>query len=297
MTMPTFAIHQVNPRLAFLYDQHMEISPPPYSALPSPHPNIEVPHTLFWGPGADFAKKIQTNGFAPARLGHDSGIGIIQIATPYGPLSVVNTASSMCKVIFGAGTVQFEKKPAAGHFPPLVNLMQCAMPPCPLPVGGLLLCMNTVFVGMTWRDLVMGVVRWAIAVALARAFKWLGTNNGSHWAQRAWQFFPGKLAPGRFSTFAQAAVINLGATAVGDIQKIPVTLAQEGKIALPYQIAQLDLTSGKAKVFYWEVGEVRRANVMEVSGNSLIESAHTPSPETSGGSPAAQATEGVAVLE
>lgn len=288
--MPTFAHHTVNVRLMFIASKHEDITPPPYTAPPNPtHPFVEIPHTNLWGTGQSMAKKTMTDGFFPAQLGHDSGIGILHAGVPPGPLTPVAIASSFCKSTFGAGTVLTEKKPTAGHLPPVVPLLQCDAP-VPLPVGGLLLVPNTVFVGMSFMDMIMGIARVALSMALAYVFNKLGDGNGK--LAKKWQSV-GKLG-NRFngSTFLGAMGNKLLSGAVQDVVKTPLTVVLEGKVSLPHQIAELDLTNGQVKLFTYEVrGE--SWNVDNYSVNGLIDSAHTEDiPE----SPAEQATEGVPTI-
>lgn len=290
--MPTFAHHTVNVRLMFLASKHAEITPPPYTAPPNPtHPFMEIPHTNMWGPGASMAKKTMTDRFFPAQLGHDSGIGIPHAGLPVGPLTPVAIAASFCKSTFGAGTVLTEKKPTAGHLPPVIPLLQCDAP-LPLPVGGLLLVPNTVFVGMSFLDVLMGFVRIAIAMAVAYIFNKLGGGNGK--LAKKWQKV-GEIGP-RFGGSKYAAVMGnqLLSNAAQDIAKTPLNIAMQGKVALPYQIAELDLTNGQFKVFYWNVGG-ENWEVDNYSVNGMIQSAHTEE-AAAAESPAQQATEGVPTL-
>ncbi len=294
MSMPTFAIHTVNVRLAFLYATHLDI-PPPYTAPPAPLPFVEVPHTCFWGPGAAMAapNKVLTDNFTPAQIGHDCGIGVIHVDIPVGPLCPVAIATSSCKVVFAAGTVLSDGKPTAGHFPPLINLLQCFVP-VPLPIGGFLLVMNTVFVGMTLLDIFMGIVRIAIAIVIALIFNKLGSSAGK--MGQAWQWV-GKLGE-RFGTSWAGAMGNalLGTLAEDMVKGLVLGPIMEGKIALPYQIAELDLTNGQVKVFYWNVGGPNWTPAQNRSVGGLLDSAQQPTAVPSGSSPAQQATSGVPVL-
>jgi hypothetical protein len=293
--IPTIANHTVNVRLSFLFAQHPEIVPPPYVAPLIPtHPFVEIPHINFWGPGASMTTpKLLTDGFTPAQLGHDCGIGIIHVGIPPGPISPVNTAASFCKVVFAAGTVQSQGKPTAGHLPPLINMLQC-FAPVPLPIGMLLLIPNTVIVGMTFLDILMGAIRIAIAIVIALIFRRLGNSNGR--LGNAWQSI------GRFGERFNAAGFfgamgnGLLAGAAEDIAKIPLGIVMEGKIALPYQIAEFDLTNGQAKIFYWNVGGENWQPVQNYSVGGLLTSAQTPSTTPSSASPAQQATSGVPTL-
>lgn len=292
--IPTFANHTVNVRLSFIYAQHPEITPPPYvpPVIVPTHPFVEVPHTNFWGPGAGIASasKVLTDGFTPAQLGHDCGIGIIHIGVPPGPLTPVAIATSFCKVVFAAGSVQSDGKPTAGHLPPLINMLQC-FAPVPLPIGMLLLVPNTVFVGLSWIDILMGAVRIVIAIVIALIFRRLGNSNGR--LGQLWQSV-GKLGE-RFggASFLGCMGNNLLAGAAEDIAKIPLNIILEGKISLPFQIAEVDLSNGQFKVFYWNVGgENYRVNNYSVNG--LLTSGQTPS--TGGDSPSQQATSDVPTL-
>lgn len=287
--MPTLAHHTVNVRLAFIASKHPDITPPPYTAPPNPtHPFVEIPHTNMWGPGQSMAKKTMTDGFFPAQLGHDSGIGILHSGVPPGPLTPVAIAASFCKSTFGAGTVLTEKKPTAGHLPPVIPLLQCDAP-VPLPVGGLLLVPNTVFVGMSFMDVLMGFVRIAITMAIAFVFNRLGSGSGK--LAKKWQRV-GQVG-NRFggSTFMGAMGNALLSNAAEDVAKIPLGIVMEGKVALPYQIAELDLTNGQFKVFYWNVGG-ENWEVDNYSVNGMIQSAHTEDAPADD-SPAKQATEGI----
>lgn len=292
--IPTFANHTVNVRLSFIYSQHPEITPPPYvPPIPVPtHPFAEIPHINFWGPGASMASpnKVLTDGFTPAQLGHDCGIGIIHIGVPPGPLTPVAIAASFCKVVFAAGTVQSDGKPTAGHLPPLINMLQC-FAPVPLPIGALLLIPNTVFVGMSWLDILMGVIRIAIAIVIALIFRRLGNSNGR--LGQAWQRI-GALG-NRFGMASYFGAMGnaLLSGAAEDIAKIPLGIVMEGKIALPFQIAELDLTNGQFKIFYWNVGgENWRVNNYSVGG--MLRAGQEPRP--SGTSPAQQATADIPTL-
>lgn len=286
--IPTFATHTVNVRLAFISTTHPDITPPPYTAPPNPtHPFVEIPHTNMWGPGASMAVKTLTDGFTPAQLGHDSGIGILHSGLPPGPLTPVAIATSFCKHTFGAGTVLTENKPTSGHLPPVIPLLQCQTP-VPLPIGGLLVVPNTVFVGMSFADILAGFVRIAITMALAFVFSRLGSGSGR--LSQGWQKV-GELGS-RFggSSFMAAMGNALLANAAEDVAKIPLGIVMEGKVALPYQIAELDLTNGQFKVFYWNVGG-ENWKVENYSVNGQIQSAHTA--DAASESPAQQATEGI----
>jgi hypothetical protein len=297
--IPTLASHTVNVRLAFIASAHPDITPPPYTAPPIPtHPFVEIPHTNLWGPGASMAATTMMDGFTPAQLGHDSGIGILHSGVPPGPLTPVAIATSFCKHTFGSGTVLTENKPTSGHLPPVIPLLQCHAP-VPLPIGGLLLVPNTVFVGLSFMDILVGFVRIAITMAVAFVFNRLG--NGSGRASQAWQKI-GKFAE-RFggSTFMGAMGNALMANAAEDIAKIPLGVVMEGKIALPYQIAELDLTNGQVKIFYWNVGG-ENWNVENYSVNGQLTSLQTAQGEDAQASaqpaesPAQQATEGIQIL-
>jgi hypothetical protein len=91
------------------------------------------------------------------------------------------------------------------------------------------------------------------------------------------------------------------ANAAEDIAKIPLGIIMEGKIALPYQIAELDLSNGQFKVFYWNVGG-ENWNVENYSVNGQLTSLQTDQGEDAQASaqpaesPAQQATEGIQIL-
>ncbi len=294
MTVPTFAIHTINLRLAFLYSTHPEIVPPPYTAPVIPtHPFVEVPHILFWGPGAGMTSpKVLFDGFTPAQQGHDSGIGIIHVGVPPGPLSVVATATSFFKCVFGAGTVLAEGKPTAGHFPPLINMLQC-FAPVPLPIGGVLLFKNTVFVGLTWMDILMGIVRIAIAIVIALVFNKLGNSTGR--MGQAWERVGNLGNRLGASGFWNVLGNNILSNFCEDVAKIPLGIVMEGKVQLPFQIAELDLTNGQFKVFYWNVGgEHYHVSNYSVSGGLRAAQDQVTAPP--GGSPMEQATQGVPTL-
>lgn len=293
MTVPTFAIHTINLRLSFLYALHPEIVPPPYTAPPNPtHPFAEVPHTLFWGPGASMTTKTYFDGFTPAQQGHDCGIGIIHVGIPPGPLTPVAIATSFCKCVFGAGTVLSENKPTAGHLPPLINMLQCYAP-VPLPIGAVLLFKNTVFVGLTWVDILMGVVRIATAIVIALVFRKLGNSTGR--MGKAWQAvgkFGERLgASGFWNAFGNAMLNN----ACEDLVKIPLGIIMEGKAQLPFQIAEFDLTNGQFKIFYWNVGG-ERYSVGNYSVQGRLSSAQQSYTPVDGSTPMDQATQGVPTL-
>ncbi len=294
MSMPTFAIHTVNVRLAFLYATHQDI-PPPYTAPPAPLPFVEVPHTCFWGPGQAMPapNKVLTDNFTPAQVGHDSGIGVIHVDIPVGPLCPVAIATSMCKVVFAAGTVLSDNKPTAGHFPPIIPLLQCFFP-VPLPIAGYLLVMNTVFVGMNFMDILMGLLRIAVAIALAAIFNKLG-NSSSRLGQ-AWQAV-GEFGE-RFGASWGGALGNalLGNLAEDMVKGLVLSPLMEGKIALPFQIGELDLTTGQAKFFYGNVGGTHWEPMQNYSVGGLMESAQTPSTSSGTTSPAQQATRGIPTL-
>lgn len=295
MTMPTFAFHTVNIRLSFLYASHLDI-PPPYTAPAVPTPFVEVPHTCFWGPGAGMAKpdKVLTDGFTPAQIGHDSGIGVIHVDIPVGPLCPVAIATSSCKAVFAAGTVLSDGKPTAGHFPPLINLLQCTLP-VPMPIGGYMLVMNTVFVGMTALDILLGFIRVAIAIAVTLAFKWLGDYTGK--LGKVWSWV-GKLGE-RFGTGTWAAAMGneLGKTLTEDLAKgLVLGPIMEGKIALPYNIAELDLSTGQIKVFYRDTGQPLWSPGQNYSVGGGLGALQTSSLNTPDSSPALQATRGIPVL-
>ncbi len=294
MTLPVFTIHTVNLRVAFIATKHPEITPPPYTAPVNPtHPFVEIPHTLFWGPGASMTTKTFFDGFTPAQQGHDSGIGIIHIGLPPGPLTPLAIATSFFKCVWAAGTVLSENKPTAGHLPPIINMLQCESP-IPTPRGMVLLFKNTVFVGLTLMDLLVGLARVAIAIVIALIFNKLGDENSGGRLAQLWQRVGAKGEVFGQSGFWSVLGNKLLGNALEDLAKTPLTIAMEQKVTLPYQIAELDLSNGQFKVFYWNVGG-QHYHVSNYSVSGQLTSLQVPG-EAAQSSPLQQATRGIPIV-
>ncbi len=268
-------------------------------ALPAPAiipfmPHIEVPHTMFWGPGQSFTTTVKFDGFTVGQQGSDSGIGIIHISIPItNPLLPLTIATSAFKSLFGASTVQVQGKPAAGFFPFLAPKLACAAP-VSWPLGVFIPFPNTVWVGMTFLDFVFGwaacLLTMGIEAIMGKFFgkipfiKNLGAKFGSRLASRV------------ASEAAQAAAKHYAKSLVGDFFKgLIVSPIVAGKIALPFQIAEWNLWTGKTKFLYWEGPRLYEGADREygsVMGGLGWANSAAQAPDT-GGDPTAGAADGL----
>ncbi len=136
--------------------------------------HYEVPVNAFYGPGASahaLTDKVLHRGFRIAKDGHDCGPNIAHL-----PLSIINMLlplhilKSERKVLFSASTVLMESVPTAcSNMWPYTPMLACSDPfPAPncVPIDN---DINSVLVGMTWRDWAAGLAVFAIQVAVGVA--------------------------------------------------------------------------------------------------------------------------------
>jgi hypothetical protein len=157
---------------------HDAMAPPP-AVLPPFIPHFELPVTMMWPPGFGLQQnKLTTtvlHKMMPFALdGHDCGYLIVHIPVPVAPPNLklpLHIAFSSRKIAFSASTVKANGTPVACTAIFIPFPMMCCANPVTLPIGTAPLNMlNTVLVGMTWLDVLMGVVSIAATMILDYIF-------------------------------------------------------------------------------------------------------------------------------
>jgi hypothetical protein len=160
-------------------DFHGEIT-----ATPVPAPAPFIPHVagMFlhgWtplGPSMTVRSKTAANYLRIVQKGSDISFGIIHVPTPVWPPCVlaviITTVGSGSKSYFGPTSVVAEGTPVASALiPPAYNInLNCGTIPTPT---GNVLAPCTVVTGMTWGDILGGLVAMVIDCALQAAMNYL----------------------------------------------------------------------------------------------------------------------------
>ena len=159
------------PLIPLVMTFHDLIPVPPVPPVPPPgiYPCIEIPVMMMWPPGYALQQnKLTTtvlHKFMPLALdSHDCGYMIPHITIPANnALLPMHIMFSSRKFVFSASTVKANGTPIGCTWP-LMPMLCCAQP-VTLPSGTALLnCLNTVYVGVTWMDVLMGVVSMAVTI-------------------------------------------------------------------------------------------------------------------------------------
>jgi hypothetical protein len=172
-----------------LYSPHNFGPLPPIPPLPPPTPAVcmspfpasalDLPATMLWPPGnLVFKNKYSTTVthkfLGIIQTGHDLGIMILHIQVAPG----VNNFFTPLHILFSSRKVMFSSSSVKvnGAFVGLAGLI--GLPPTPMmvcgeptgfPVGEVLTrWMNTVWVGFTWIDVLLGVVNIAVSIVVDR---------------------------------------------------------------------------------------------------------------------------------
>ena len=144
---------------------------PPVPPVPPPgiYPCIEIPVMMMWPPGYALQQnKLTTtvlHKFMPIALdGHDCGYMIVHVTIPPNNLLLpMHIMFSSRKFVFSASTVKANGTPVACTLP--FFPMLCCAQPVTLPNGTALLnVLNTAAVGMTFMDLIMGLISAAATI-------------------------------------------------------------------------------------------------------------------------------------
>jgi hypothetical protein len=198
-----------------------------------------------WSPmGADFTTpKLLCDMFPVARFGNDAGIGIFHISIPpTNPLLPLTIATAACKNLFCAAAIQFESKMAAGFFPILAPVLTCCWP-VPLPWFGVLPLPCTVMIGMSLTDFLFGWARVFVQIAIAAVFEKFGGRIPG------FDRF-GQMGSNLFGRVGGEIAKRYGEAIFQDLFKgLTANLLTTGKIELPFQIGEVNLLTGEAKVF------------------------------------------------
>lgn len=169
---------------------HQCIPPPP--APPFFQPSIEMVATQMWTFGLPFANKLSTqtlvNSVPICLAGHDIG-PLIPDLTPGCPLPAnyaIMWPFSSRKIMFASSVTLVENQGVACAETLLIPfpMMTCG-DPLSLPViFHMTNCINTVKVGMTPMDIVMGVAAIALSVCIDLLFMGLGSVRAARRAAR-----------------------------------------------------------------------------------------------------------------
>jgi hypothetical protein len=180
-----------------LITPHEALGVPP-AVLPPFLPHLEMPVTMMWPPGfALMQNKLTTtviHKMLPIVLdGHDCGYMIIHVPIPPAPPNVkvvLHIAFSSRKIAFAASKVKANGTPIACTsiwFP--IPMMVCANP-ITMPLGTAPFnLLNSVQVGMTWTDVLFGVISIAVTMAID-FFSWdpagpISLGSATDWAWKA----------------------------------------------------------------------------------------------------------------
>jgi hypothetical protein len=213
------------PLIPLVMTFHDLIPVPPVPPVPPPgiYPCIEIPVLMMWPPGYGLQQnKLTTtvlHKFMPLALdGHDCGYMIPHITIPANnALLPMHIMFSSRKFVFSASTVKANGTPVGCTWP-LMPMMCCAQP-VTLPSGTALLnCLNTVYVGVTWMDVLMGVV--SIVITIVGDALTYGGPSGSA-MDYAWKFILGDSPKNWLIKTGLGVVggaIRIAATGEGSIQ-------------------------------------------------------------------------------
>ncbi len=215
---------------------------PPLPPSPIPVPSFEIITTQMWTAGFLLGKnKFTTEVFHKGVFicidDHDIGPLIPDITIPFvNAYYVIMWPFSGRKIAFTASTVKMETKPTscAQIWPPL-PMMTCGDPftlPTSYPVANLF---NTVTVGLTFEDFVMGWVKIAVSIAIdalfafgpvAKFFKKLAGDAVKTIGQEILGQVLGKLglSPSALAKKAVAALAGWAISAFGDNPTLKFTV-------------------------------------------------------------------------
>ena len=157
------------PLIPIVMTFHDVVPPPPAPPIPSA-PCVEPPVMMMWPPGfALFQNKFTTTVLhkaMPIALdGHNCGYMLVHVSIPAANLlTPMQIMFSSRKMAFSAAKVKANGSPIATTAPLLLPMMCCAQP-VTLPNGAAPTnCLNTVRVGVTWTDAILGWFSIAVTV-------------------------------------------------------------------------------------------------------------------------------------
>jgi hypothetical protein len=159
---------------------------PPFGPFPVPTPmiSVEVPVPMYWPPGAVFQHELTSTvkhrGFAIALDGHNCGTLIPDVTTAFTAnlFYAVSMPLSSREPAFAAGSVKMNGKPVAcaQTWGVPLPLMTCGEP-VSLPTAMVLTNgNNNLRVGMSWQDLLAGLGKIALGIALDVLFGKTGSS-------------------------------------------------------------------------------------------------------------------------
>jgi hypothetical protein len=192
-----------------------------------------------------------------AQMGNDAGIGVIHVsAPPTNPLLPLTIATSMCKCLFGAANTLANNLPVAGFFPGLAPILIC-MFPVPIP-WNVVPIPNTLLVGFTLADFLAGWGRCLITIGVSAVFARFGGripgfNRFGEAGSRLGQRFGVNLASRMSSEVGMNLAIRLSRTVFQAVAEdlfkgATASLLTQGKIELPFQIAEYNPFTGEGQV-------------------------------------------------
>jgi hypothetical protein len=159
------------PLLPIVMTFHDVVPPPPAPPIPCA-PCVESPVMMMWPPGfALFQNKFTTTVLhkaLPIALdGHNCGYMLPHVSIPIAnTLTPMQIAFSSRKMAFSAAKVKANGTPIATTAPLLLPMTCCAQP-VTLPTGAAPTnCLNTVRVGVTWTDAILGWVSIGLTIVI-----------------------------------------------------------------------------------------------------------------------------------
>ncbi len=164
-----------------------DVVPPMAPPIPAA-PCVETPVMMMWPPGfALFQNKFTTTVLhkaMPIALdGHNCGYMLPHVSIPIlNTLTPIQIAFSSRKMVFSAAKVKANGTPIATTAPLLLPMMCCA-DPVTFPTGAAPTnCLNTVSVGVTWTDAILG---WVAIGLTAAAEGWTRKlpEQKDHWLE------------------------------------------------------------------------------------------------------------------
>jgi hypothetical protein len=163
------------------YGIHNALYPP--VVVPAPVPHVSMDTLLGLTLGAKFTTTvIGPFGFQFIQQGNDSGQIVSHIAIP--PPSVlvpVVIIFGSSKPMFTASTVKMQGKPVAACMFPYapVSMNQACNDPCAFP-SDIVICPNSVMVGLSFGDIIAGVINIAVDTIITRVASWAGDQVGKY---------------------------------------------------------------------------------------------------------------------
>jgi len=164
-------------------DLHIPWVPGTPMPAPSPVPYISCSTLFGFSVVSSYATSHQTMGWGYTMLrGTDIGFLIPHFGPPslLTPLDMIFSSS---KSYFGPSAYQAEGKPIAAALFVIANPNLNCGTPLPLPVG-LVLAINTHFVGMSWADVGHGLLAGVIDFSIQAALSWVSGKIGDWIANR-----------------------------------------------------------------------------------------------------------------